>query len=156
MSRLLPRRVADVARGVLLGTAVLIAGCGGSDTPTTPAQQQVICAAPAGATADSSYSCPAIPAESIGQVAAQDLAENQITVDPAVVIANNNFGLTVLNTLLSQGASGNTAIAPFSLAQSLEVADNGAAGTTQQAMAQVVQLDAPGPTELGGIGVQQL
>jgi hypothetical protein len=72
MSRLFPGRTSGVAQGVLLGTAVLIAGCGSSDTPaTTP--QPVACG------------CPAIPAESVGQVASQDLVENQTAVDPALV-----------------------------------------------------------------------
>lgn len=147
MSRLFPGRASGVVQGVLLGTAVLIAGCGGSDTPaTTPVTTppQLDCA------------CPAMPVQEVGLVASQDLAENQTAVDPLLVMANNNLGLTVLNSLLSQGASGNTAIAPVSLAESLELAYNGAGGTTQQAMAQVLQLDAPGVVQPGGLSVQQL
>jgi serpin B len=81
---------------------------------------------------------------------AKDMSEGT-PVDPAIVAADNAFGLRMLNTLLQEqgaSASGNIAIAPTSLSLALQIAYNGAAGTTQQAMAQALQL--------GSLTTQQL
>jgi serpin B len=81
---------------------------------------------------------------------AKDMSEGT-PVDPAIVAADNAFGLRMLNTLLQEqgaSASGNIAIAPTSLSLALQIAYNGAAGTTQQAMAQALQL--------GSLTIQQL
>ena len=69
-------------------------------------------------------------------------------VDPAIVAADNAFGLNLLGTLLSGGNGGNIAISPLSVALALQVLYNGAAGSTQQAMAQTL--------ELGSLSDQQL
>ncbi|HEY0341084.1 MAG TPA: serpin family protein [Steroidobacteraceae bacterium] len=69
-------------------------------------------------------------------------------VDPAIVAADNAFGLNLLNTLLQVDSTDNTAIAPLSVALALQIVYNGAVGATQQAMAQTLQL--------GGLSVSQL
>jgi serine protease inhibitor len=55
------------------------------------------------------------------------------------VSADNGFGLRLFQTLNS-GAVGNVAISPISVAMALQILYNGAAGTTQLAMAQTLQL----------------
>jgi serpin B len=60
-------------------------------------------------------------------------------VDPAIVTADNTFGLKLFQNLTS-GATGNVAIAPISVAMALQIVYNGAAGVTQQGMAQTLQL----------------
>jgi hypothetical protein len=60
-------------------------------------------------------------------------------VDPAIVTADNTFGLKLFQNLNS-GATGNVAIAPISVAMALQIVYNGAAGVTQQGMAQTLQL----------------
>ena len=49
------------------------------------------------------------------------------------------FGLNLFQTLIA-GATGNVAISPINVAMALQILYNGAAGTTQQAMAQTLQL----------------
>ena len=60
-------------------------------------------------------------------------------VDPAIVTADNTFGLNLFQNLNS-GATGNVAIAPISVAMALQIVYNGAGGATQQGMAQTLQL----------------
>jgi serine protease inhibitor len=60
-------------------------------------------------------------------------------VSPAIVAADNAFGLSVLDALLP-GDGGNVAISPLSVALALQVLYNGAAGSTQEAMAQTLTL----------------
>jgi serpin B len=121
----------------ILAVALLsasLAGCGSSssDTTTTP---------PVG--------CGGCPAMTIPQAVEQDL-QAKTAVDPAIVTADNTFGLSLLDTLLQDGASisGNIAVAPVSVSMALQITYNGAAGTTQQAMSQVLQL--------GSLTTQQL
>ena len=68
-------------------------------------------------------------------------------VDPAIVTADNTFGLNLLQNLNSS-ATGNVAIAPISVAMALQIVYNGAAGATQQGMAQTL--------ELGSLSTQDL
>jgi serpin B len=63
-------------------------------------------------------------------------------VNPAIVAADNAFGLTLFDTLLTQNAGSNVAISPLSVALALQILYNGAAGSTQQAMAQTLGLGA--------------
>jgi serpin B len=60
-------------------------------------------------------------------------------VDPAIVTADNTFGLNLFQNLNS-GATANVAIAPISVAMALQIVYNGAAGATQQGMAQTLAL----------------
>jgi serpin B len=81
---------------------------------------------------------------------AKDLSEGT-PVDPAIVAADNAFGLSMLKSLLQvPGVTTdyNIAIAPISLSLALQITYNGAASTTQQAMAQTLQL--------GSLTTQQL
>ena len=107
----------------ILAVALLsasLAGCGSGETTLNPCACAVDLAPPA---------------------VDHDL-QNNTPVDPAIVTADNTFGLSLLNTLLQEGASssGNTAIAPLSVSMALQITYNGAAGTTQQAMSQALQL----------------
>jgi serpin B len=60
-------------------------------------------------------------------------------VDPAIVTADNTFGLNLFQNLNS-AATGNVAIAPISVAMALQIVYNGAGGATQQGMAQTLAL----------------
>jgi len=68
-------------------------------------------------------------------------------VNPAIVVADGGFGVTLFRTLMPN-AAGNIAISPLSVSLALQVLYNGAAGTTQQAMAQTL--------ELGRLSVQDM
>jgi serine protease inhibitor len=115
----------STALGWLLASAVL-AGCGGVSANMT------LNSAPAIPAATSSSSAPpaVLQAQSTGT-----------TVNPAIVTADNTFGLNLLQTLIA-GATGNVAISPINVAMALQILYNGAAGTTQQAMTQTLQLGA--------------
>jgi serine protease inhibitor len=110
-------RIRSIA-GVILVAAAALTGCGGD-----------------GASAASTSKSPA----SLPAAVAKAKADN-IAVDPAIVVADNAFGLSVLRTLQSQKASSNTAISPLSLSLALQILYNGAAGDTQSAMTQTLQL----------------
>jgi serine protease inhibitor len=86
---------------------------------------------------------PAAPASSTSTTPpAVAQAQSAATpVNPAIVAADNAFGLNLFQNLNS-GAVGNVAIAPISIAMALQILYNGAAGTTQTAMAQTLQLGA--------------
>jgi len=71
------------------------------------------------------------------------------TVDPAIVTADNTFGLNLFKNL-NQGSTTNVAISPVSLALVLQIILNGAEGTTQQAMSQTLQLQGLSLTDLNG------
>ena len=73
-----------------------------------------------------------------------------IPVDPAIVSADNTFGLNLLNTLMQSNSGNNTAIAPLSVAIALQITYNGAVGTTQQAMAQTLQLGSLSVPQING------
>lgn len=97
-------------------TASLLGGCGGGG----------------GGTGSGAGSTP-LPAAVVQ-------AENSNTpVDPAIVAADNNFGLKLLNALIP-GSTGNVAISPLSVALALQITYNGAVGDSQTAMAQALDL----------------
>lgn len=106
---------------VSLAALAVLAGCGGG-----------------GGTDSNAQSAPPAVAEALRAGAA---------VPPEIVAADNAFGLQLLDVLLQQQA-GNTAISPTSLALALQIVYNGAAGTTQQAMAQTLQLGSLVPSQL--------
>jgi serine protease inhibitor len=112
---------ACIAIGSLLAAGVLPVGCGGG-----------------------SPSSNASPATSLGTNAiptAVALARKAGTpVDPAMVTADNAFGLSLFDTLLGGSDGGNIAISPLSVSLALQVLYNGAAGSTQQAMAETLEL----------------
>jgi serpin B len=121
-----------LAYGVLFAAVAVLAGCGGGGADAGPQG-----AAPP--VADSTLP-PAVAAA----------AKAHAAVPQNIVSADNAFGLNLLSTLARQPqhAAANIAISPTSLALSLQVLYNGAGGTTQQAMSQVLQL--------GSLSMQQI
>jgi serine protease inhibitor len=113
----------STAIGLLLAATVL-AGCGGG--MNNPLGNSSSVNPPA--TSSSSAPPAVVQAQSAGT-----------TVNPAIVTADNTFGLNLFQTLIA-GATGNVAISPINVAMALQILYNGAAGTTQQAMAQTLQL----------------
>jgi serine protease inhibitor len=118
-----PFRRLGTGLGFILASA--IGGCGGSSMDG---------AMPMGSmpSAPSSPSTTAPPAVMQAQQA-------NTPVDPAIVAADNAFGLNLFQNLNS-GAAGNVAIAPISVAMALQIVYNGAGGATQQGMAQTLML----------------
>jgi serpin B len=120
-----PFRSLGTALGLILAGAM--GGCGGASmngsmTPTDPMQPNP----------------PANPS-STAPPAVMQAQQDNTPVDPALVTADNTFGLNLLKNLNS-GATGNVAIAPISVAMALQIVYNGADGVTQQGMAQTLEL----------------
>ena len=70
------------------------------------------------------------------------------TVDPNLVRANTMFGFKLLNELRQPQQDKNTLLSPFSLSVALAMARNGAAGETQQAIVNALQLQALDPESI--------
>jgi serine protease inhibitor len=104
--------------GALLAAATVLTGCSGS-----------------GAAPDNNTKNPASLPTAVAKARADNTA-----VSPAIVVADNTFGLSVLQTLQSQNSSTNVAISPLSLSLALQILYNGAAGDTLAAMTQTLQL----------------
>src|ERR1700733_10183547 len=122
--------MSGAAVGALLAAAVLLVGCGGGSS-----------------TAQSPPPGPSQKANAVPTAVAQ--AEMAGTpVDPAIVTADNAFGLSLLGSLLSGSDGSNIAISPLSVALALQVLYNGAAGSTQQAMAHTLETGAFSTQEL--------
>jgi serine protease inhibitor len=123
MSMLLQKRdwrILSIA-GALWVAAATLAGCGGSTAgPDNPAKS---------------------PAAVLPAAVAKAKADNT-EVSPSIVVADNTFGLSALRTLQAQNSSRSIAISPLSLSLALQVLYNGAAGDTQAAMTQTLQLGA--------------
>jgi serine protease inhibitor len=109
-----------------LSAATLLEGCGGFSSEASPPATPEGCVGP--------LACHTSTATAVAKAQAADTP-----VDPAIVATDNGFGLSLFNNLL-QTNSGNAAIAPISVSLALQIVYNGAAGTTQQAMAQTLQL----------------
>jgi serine protease inhibitor len=124
MRRHNPFRHLGIALGFIMAGAV--GGCGGSSdggsmSPSPPA--------PPSSPSDPSTAPPAV----------MQAQQANTPVDPAIVTADNTFGLNLFQNLYS-GTPGNVAIAPISVAMALQIVYNGAGGATQQGMAQTLQL----------------
>jgi serine protease inhibitor len=124
MGRHNPFRHLGIALGFIVAGAV--GGCGGSSdggsmSPSPPAPP----------------SSPSGP--STAPPAVMQAQQANTPVDPAIVTADNTFGLNLFQNLYS-GTPGNVAIAPISVAMALQIVYNGAGGATQQGMAQTLQL----------------
>jgi len=102
-----------------------MAGCGGGGAGSTAASAPT-----------PTPSSPSATPAAVVQAESQDTA-----VNPAIVAADNGFGLTLFQSL-QPSAAGNIAISPLSVAVALQILYNGAAGTTQTAMAQTLELGA--------------
>jgi serine protease inhibitor len=79
------------------------------------------------------------PPSSSAPPAVLQAQQDNTAVNPALVTADNGFGVALFKNL-NAGASGNVAISPISVAMALQIVYNGAAGVTQQGMAQALQL----------------
>jgi serine protease inhibitor len=126
-----PDWVTRHAVSALMATTAALGGCGGSSGSDAPAPVQ------------SSSTLP---------LAVAQAKQAGTAVDPAIVTADNAFGLSLLQALqqelfAKQGPT-NIAMSPLSIGLALQVLYNGAAGATQQAMAQTLQL--------GQLSVQQM
>lgn len=120
-----PLRHLSAAIGFLVAGAV--GGCGGSSMdgasmPVGPMQPE-----------------PPSNPSSMAPPAVMQAQQANTPVDPAIVTADNTFGLNLFQNLNS-GATGNVAIAPISVAMALQIVYNGAGGATQQGMAQTLKL----------------
>jgi serine protease inhibitor len=120
MQRMRPAKAAAYA---FLFVTWVLAGCAGDGSPAPQALSDP-------STAGSSF----VQASAVQQAQRDDAA-----VNPALVAADNALGIDLLN-LLSQNQSTNISISPISIALALQMLYNGAAGTTQQAIAQALQL----------------
>jgi serine protease inhibitor len=108
------------AAAMVLAAAAMLAGCGGgSGAAQNPGPPQMANAAPTA-------------------VAQAEMAGTP--VDPAIVTADNAFGVSLLDALLPGSGGDNIAISPLSIALALQVLYSGAAGSTQQAMAHTLEL----------------
>jgi serine protease inhibitor len=111
------------ALGALLAAGALLMGCEGS-VSYNQAQNP-----PVGTSSGNSVPTAVEQAQKI-----------DAPVDPAIVVADNAFGLSLFNTLLPGSGGKNIAISPLSVALALQVLYNGAAGATQQSMTQTLEL----------------
>jgi|HubBroStandDraft_5_1064220.scaffolds.fasta_scaffold20570_2 serine protease inhibitor len=115
---------ACIAIAAVLAIGAIPVGCGGG---SLSADQQ---STPPG----TSFGAGATP------TAVAQAQKADTPVDPAIVAADNAFGLSLFDTLLGGSGGGNIAISPLSIALALQVLYNGAAGSTQAAMAQTLEL----------------
>jgi serine protease inhibitor len=116
----------SIAIVALLTAAVVLVGCGGGGAGVQ---------SPPGGTPNGT------PVNTQATPTAVALAEKAgASVDPAIVAADNGFGLRLLDTLLPGSDGGNIAISPLSVTLALQVLYNGASGSTQQAMASTLEL----------------
>lgn len=97
---------------------------------------------------NSTSSSSSTTSAAIGSAVEQAL-QNDTPVAPQIVAADNAFGLALFDAL-NQGATSNVAISPTSIALALQMAYNGAEGSTQQGMSQALQLQG-----LGALTVDQ-
>jgi serpin B len=74
--------------------------------------------------------------------------ENETAVDPAIIAADNAFGLNALQMLRSQNGATNISISPLSLSLALQILYNGAVGGTQQQIAETLQLGSLTPQQV--------
>jgi serpin B len=105
---------------LILACAALLSACGGGSS-------------------SNAASNPPPPTSAATPPAVTQAAQAGTATDPALINADNAFGLNLLNTLLATN-SGNVAISPTSLNMALQILYNGAAGSTAQAMSQTLQL----------------
>lgn len=122
--------VIDAAASAIVAAALALAGCGGGGSGSA-------------ANAPAAASSPAAPAVIQARAAGTP-------VSPSLVAADNGFGLALLNTLISGANGSNIAVSPLSVSLALQVLYNGAAESTQQAMAQTLELGTLELSQLNG------
>jgi serine protease inhibitor len=119
--------------GAVLIAALGVAACGGGGDASSPSINPT-------STPSSPSTPPSAPPTSSSTPTAVVQAESEKTaVNPAIVAADNGFGLRLFQTL-QPSATGNIAISPLSVGMALQILYNGAAGSTQSAMAQTLEL----------------
>ncbi len=123
----------DLAALIIAASSVAACGGGGEASNTT--------GDPSPPASSSPPSSSAPPSSTPTPTAVAQAESANTTVNPAIVTADNGFGLTLFKTL-QPSAAGNIAISPLSVSMALQILYNGAAGTTHQAMAQTLQLGA--------------
>jgi serine protease inhibitor len=124
---------ARFAFGAVLIAALGVAACGGGGDASSPSSNPT-------STPSSPSTPPSAPPTSSSTPTAVAQAESEQTaVNPTIVAADNGFGLRLFQTL-QPSATGNIAISPLSVAMALQILYNGAAGSTQSAMAQTLEL----------------
>ena len=128
-----PLRHLGAALGFMLASA--LGGCGGGSMDGSSMSPNPPPSAP-----PSGPSTTAPPAVMQAQ-------QDNTPVDPAIVTADNTFGVNLFQNLYS-ATPGNVAIAPISVAMALQIVYNGAGGATQQGMAQTLQLGSLSTTDL--------
>ena len=128
-----PLRHLGAALGFMLASA--LGGCGGGSMDGSSMSPNPPPSAP-----PSGPSTTAPPAVMQAQ-------QDNTPVDPAIVTADNTFGVNLFQKLYS-ATPGNVAIAPISVAMALQIVYNGAGGATQQGMAQTLQLGSLSTTDL--------
>jgi serine protease inhibitor len=107
----------------LLLTLTAVAGCGGGSMNAAMSTSP---------SAPGSTNSSAPPAVLQAKAAGTQVSSNLVSAD-------NTFGINLFQ-ILDSGATGNVAISPISIAMALQILYNGAAGTTQTAMQQTLQL----------------
>lgn len=124
----------------MLLAAALLVGCGGSGT-SADVQDPTGSGGNAGGTGSSggTGSTGGSTSGTTPPAVAQAIKDST-PVDPAIVTADNAFGLSLFDTLLPGAGGGNISIAPLSVAMALQILYNGAAGSTQQVMSQTLDL----------------
>jgi serine protease inhibitor len=118
------------ARLLILTCAALLSACGGGGSSNVASN-------------------PGPPSSAATPPAVTQALQAGTATDPALISADNAFGLNLLNTLLASN-SGNVAISPTSLNMALQILYNGAAGSTAQAMSQTLQLQGMSLATLNG------
>jgi serine protease inhibitor len=119
--------------GAVLIAALGVAACGGGGDASSPSINPT-------STPSSPSTPPSAPPTSSSTPTAVVQAESEKTaVNPAIVAADNGFGLRLFQTL-QPSVTGNIAISPLSVGMALQILYNGAAGSTQSAMAQTLEL----------------
>jgi hypothetical protein len=120
-------RPRGTAISMMLASAMM-AGCGGSSMN------------PGSMDPNPPPGSPNNPSSPDAPPAVMQAQQTNAPVDPAIVTADNAFGVSLFQKL-NAGASGNVAIAPISVAMALQIVYNGTvSGLTQQGMAQTLQL----------------
>jgi serpin B len=135
--------VAGSAVLVMLAAAAAtgLVACGGSSVSS--AESPPVSPSQGSSTGDGSATGVSVKPPAVA-VAVAEAEQAGTPVDPAIVAADNAFGLRLFGTLLAGSGGGNIAISPLSAALVLQILYNGAAGSTQQAMAQTLELGALG------------
>src|SRR5580658_4289882 len=124
MRMLTLKRIGSAAIGALTGFTLAGLGCGGGGSSSTTKAAVVL--------------PPAVAAALRGAT----------PPPPVIVNDNNNLGFQLLTQMRTTDTGKNVFISPVSVALCMEILYNGAAGTTQTAMAQALSLGSLSATDL--------